>query len=199
MRQLARRSHTPRADGAGITITRDNGRFAARCPPSAHCSLQPSLRAVVATSVFPAAMSFGRYPVVVGDIQLPDAARLKTYRVRDKVLKHLDFVHLANVSKDTSGAILGVKFDSTSDVGYTYLEACMRLYVGAAQDPIFLSSGAEDYFLSARYKHYRVEVVSACALACLDVGSGRPDRRLPSAPSPAGHSRFAATLTKASL
>lgn len=34
----------------------------------------------------------------------------------------------------------------------SYLEACMRLYPSAATtDPIFLSSGAEDYFLSASY------------------------------------------------
>ena len=50
----------------------------------------------------------------------------------------------------TSGAILGVKFEATSSIGYSYLEACMRLYVGGAADPLFLSSGAEDYFLSAR-------------------------------------------------
>ena len=34
---------------------------------------------------------------------------------------------------------------------YGYLEACMRALVDGSTDPIFLSSGAEDYFLSAYY------------------------------------------------
>ena len=32
-----------------------------------------------------------------------------------------------------------------------YLEACMRAMIDGAEEPLFLSSGAEDYFLSAYY------------------------------------------------
>ena len=35
--------------------------------------------------------------------------------------------------------------------GYTYLEACLRISLNDAAVPMFLSSGAEDYFLSASY------------------------------------------------
>jgi len=33
----------------------------------------------------------------------------------------------------------------------SYLEACMRAYLGAAKEPIMLSSGLEDYFLGTYY------------------------------------------------
>jgi hypothetical protein len=48
------------------------------------------------------------------------------------------------------GAILAVQLDATGP-SYQYLEACLRFYVDGAEQPIFLSSGAEDFFLSAFY------------------------------------------------
>ena len=50
---------------------------------------------------------------------------------------------------------MGTKFDAVGH-SLTYLEACMRFFPNAASaaknaTPIFLSSGAEDYFLSASY------------------------------------------------
>jgi len=48
-----------------------------------------------------------QYPVVLGDLQLPASARLKTYRIQDKVMAHLEFIHLANISADTSGECNG--------------------------------------------------------------------------------------------
>ena len=92
------------------------------------------------------------YPVVLGDITLPASARLRVSRVEQRVLPHLGFVDLAAAPAGVSGALLGVKFDAHSAIKYGYLEACMRLYNGATTTtPTFLSSGAEDYFLSASY------------------------------------------------
>ena len=49
-----------------------------------------------------------------------------------------------------AGALLRVDFDAAAP-NYGYLEACMRLLADGASEPLFLSSGAEDYFLSASY------------------------------------------------
>lgn len=88
-------------------------------------------------------------PVVIGDLTLPATARL---RLRN-FSAHTDpnqLVTLADVPSGTSGAVLNVRFDASAG-NYGYLEACMRVYPDGAQAPIFFSSGAEDYFLSAYY------------------------------------------------
>eukprot|EP00040_Diaphanoeca_grandis_P021191 m.112895 g.112895 ORF g.112895 m.112895 type:complete len:466 (+) comp28226_c0_seq1:152-1549(+) len=90
------------------------------------------------------------HPVVLGDLTLPAAARLKIYRLPQTDLVNLELVTLANVSDDKSGALLRVNFDAKGH-GFGYLEACMRLVTDGATTPLFLSSGAEDYFLSASY------------------------------------------------
>jgi len=88
--------------------------------------------------------------VTVGDFELPPTARMRVYRV-NTTLDHLELVTLAEAPANRSGAIIGTKFDAAGS-SYSYLEACMRLYpTGDATSPLFLSSGAEDYFLSASY------------------------------------------------
>jgi len=53
-----------------------------------------------------------------------------------------------DIPAGTAGAVLNLKFDAAG-ASYGYLEACMRYYADGAAEPQFLSSGAEDYFLSA--------------------------------------------------
>eukprot|EP00040_Diaphanoeca_grandis_P021192 m.112903 g.112903 ORF g.112903 m.112903 type:complete len:595 (+) comp28226_c0_seq2:35-1819(+) len=90
------------------------------------------------------------HPVVLGDLTLPPTARLKIYRVDPTELENFQLVTLANVSSAKSGALLRVNFDAIGP-NFGYLEACMRLVTDGATTPLFLSSGAEDYFLSASY------------------------------------------------
>lgn len=90
------------------------------------------------------------HPVVLGDLILPASARLRVVQRINVPLHTNDFITLANISSDRSGALLRVQFDATA-ADYTYLEACMRLYNNGATTPLYLSSGAEDYFLSASY------------------------------------------------
>eukprot|EP01046_Picozoa_sp_COSAG06_P051782 COSAG06_NODE_8534_length_2137_cov_1.766438_2_plen_269_part_01 len=87
-------------------------------------------------------------PIILGELQLPPTARLKIHRVSNRSLAHLEMLTIADAPAGTSGAILGTKFDGTSD-GFSFLEACPRFYPTANPDepPIYLSSGAEDYFL----------------------------------------------------
>lgn len=91
-------------------------------------------------------------PIILGELQLPPTARLKIHRVSNRSLAHLEMLTIATSPTGTSGAILGTKFDATSH-DFTFLEACPRFYPTAAPDepPMYLSSGAEDYFLSASY------------------------------------------------
>lgn len=89
-------------------------------------------------------------PVILGDLELPASARLRVIQQTNVLLHSQDFITLANVSADRSGALLRIQFDATGG-DYSYLEACMRLYENGATSPLFLSSGAEDYFLSASY------------------------------------------------
>jgi hypothetical protein len=64
---------------------------------------------------------------------------------------------LYNISNTVSGAaLLRVILDADGQSNFSYLEACMRLMhapsnSSQSKTPIFLSSGAEDYFLSASY------------------------------------------------
>eukprot|EP00041_Stephanoeca_diplocostata_P025931 m.691229 g.691229 ORF g.691229 m.691229 type:complete len:578 (-) comp22853_c0_seq5:924-2657(-) len=89
------------------------------------------------------------YPVVLGDLQLPPQARLKFHRFQNET-KTLDIVTLADVPSGTAGVLVNVRFDAKSG-NYHYLEACMRALIDGSTEPLFLSSGAEDYFLSAYY------------------------------------------------
>ena len=109
------------------------------------------------------------YPVVLGDLLLPAAARLRLFRFNATTTPK-QLITLAAVPRGYAGAVLNVKFDAAGTGGthshpldpvgagsgsrggvLDYLEACMRAqFDGAGEDEVtFLSSGAEDYFLSA--------------------------------------------------
>ena len=107
------------------------------------------------------------YPVVLGDLLLPAAARLRLFRFNGTT-KPKQLVTLAAVPKGFAGAVLNVKFDASGTGGthqldqppvgsgsrggvLDYLEACMRAQFNGEDEVTFLSSGAEDYFLSAWY------------------------------------------------
>ena len=46
----------------------------------------------------------------------------------------------------TAGALVSTMFDANSG-DPNYLEACVRFYPNGQSDPVFLSSGTEDFFL----------------------------------------------------
>ena len=93
------------------------------------------------------------YPTLLGDLALPPAARLQLHRF-DAPTAPNELVTLATVPRGVGGAVLNVKFDAAghgAQANMGYLEACMRASFNGAAEPTFLSSGAEDYFLSAYY------------------------------------------------
>ena len=96
-------------------------------------------------------------PVVIGGVRLPDAARLKLYRVEGHTAKPLEEFALCDVRG--AGALYQVVMacrglrQSGSWTDDSYEEGCIRAYFDGAKEPEFLSSGLEDYFLSAGYFH----------------------------------------------
>jgi len=89
------------------------------------------------------------YPLILGDLQLPSNTRLRLYKNEMVKLQPQQFVTLANISS-SAGAVFMVTL-SASSTDYNYLEACMRTYIDGSQQTMWLSSGTEDFFLSAYY------------------------------------------------
>ena len=104
-----------------------------------------------------------------GDVQLPSTARLRVIRIPPTQLANYEFITLASSPKSMSGAILRITLD-TIGPDLSYLEGCLRLITTTTNkhrdneddkdgggdhhdtsELIYLSSGVEDYFLSASY------------------------------------------------
>jgi len=87
-------------------------------------------------------------PVFLGDLQLPSSARLKLYKNENVTLQPQELTTLSTSA--SGGALLMVTIQAQS-VDLNYLEACFRAYIDGSSTPQFLSSGTEDFFLSAFY------------------------------------------------
>jgi len=98
-------------------------------------------------------------PVELAGVQLPKTARLKLYKLENYTAQPLEEFTLCNVKGD--GALYQVTMAAkglraAADSGehwkdLSFMEGCMRAYVGGAANPLFLSSGLEDYFLGTYY------------------------------------------------
>lgn len=86
--------------------------------------------------------------VTLGGIKLPETARLKLARREDYTAAPLEEFDLCKM--DGSGALYQVTIAAQGE-SFTYLEACMRAYMGETKAPLMLSSGLEDYFLGTYY------------------------------------------------
>jgi hypothetical protein len=92
-------------------------------------------------------------PVTVGDIQLPDQARLSVQKQTNVTLAPGSLLPVATVPSSNAGLLLMSAFEAVSG-DYNFLEACVRFFPddpAGSSPPTFLSSGTEDYFLSASY------------------------------------------------
>lgn len=86
--------------------------------------------------------------VSLGGVELPEAARLKLVRLEDYDATSLEEFNLCQFSG--AGALYQVTIAAKGE-SFTYLEACMRAYLGEQLEPLMLSSGLEDYFLGTYY------------------------------------------------
>jgi hypothetical protein len=87
-------------------------------------------------------------PVMVGNVRLPDTARLHLYKRENYTAKRLEEFELCHTKR--AGALYQVTLAAKSD-NFNYLEAQMRAYLDGSQEPLLLSSGLEDYFLGTYY------------------------------------------------
>lgn len=89
------------------------------------------------------------YPLVVGDLVLLPSTRLRLYKKVNVQLQPLEFITLANIT-GTAGYVYQITLVAQSS-DLTFLEACMRAKIDGSKDLTWLSSGTEDFFLSAYY------------------------------------------------
>ena len=87
--------------------------------------------------------------VTVGELTLPSNTRLRLYKQVGVSLKPLEFIILASTS-NTAGLLFQVTLAANS-TDFNYLEACMRAVIDDSPNVTWLSSGTEDFFLSAYY------------------------------------------------
>ena len=88
-------------------------------------------------------------PVTIGHLTLPSNARLHLYKNEGVKLTPLEFLTLAKVS-NTAGLLFQVTLAANS-TDFNYLEACFRANIDDSANTTWLSSGTEDFFLSAYY------------------------------------------------
>ena len=97
-------------------------------------------------------------PVELGGVRLPDAARLHLYKLENHLAKPLEEFWLptcpATVRFTRSrwpprASVASRRASGWKDL--SFMEACMRAYIGGAKEPLMLSSGLEDYFLGTYY------------------------------------------------
>lgn len=98
--------------------------------------------------------------VRLGDLTLPFGATLSIHRNSNLTADRLELFTLAEIPPGMGGALLLTQLDAKSALpagggleggAFDYLEACMRIHLDGAPEPLFLSSGTEDYFLSSSY------------------------------------------------
>ncbi len=98
-------------------------------------------------------------PLMIDGVTLPEHARMKLYKVEEKLVKAYDEFNLCDTKKDGLLYMVFMQAEAAEpDKVYekdwyqtSFLEACMRAYIGAAKEPVYLSSGLEDYFLGTYY------------------------------------------------
>jgi hypothetical protein len=83
-------------------------------------------------------------PLEVSGIHLPETARLRLHKAEDLLVQPFEEFDLCRVNG--SGMVFQVTVAARS-ANYNYIEGQMRAYMSGKNEPQFLSSGLEDYFL----------------------------------------------------
>ena len=94
-------------------------------------------------------------PVVFNGIRLPDDARLKLYKLENYTAEPLEEFTMAAIKG--AGMLYQVTMAAKGlrDTGHwkdlSFMESCIRAYREESDEPMFVSSGLEDYFLGTYY------------------------------------------------
>ena len=94
-------------------------------------------------------------PVVINGVKLPDNARLKLYKLENYIAQPLEEFTMCDVSGAGMLYQVTMEAEGLRDTDHwkdlSYMEACVRAYSKDKEEPMFLSSGLEDYFLGTYY------------------------------------------------
>ena len=98
-------------------------------------------------------------PAIINGVTLPENARIKLHKVEEKLVNAYAEFDLCNTKKDGLLYMIYIQGEAAEpDKTYkeewhklSFLEACIRAYIGGTKEPVFLSSGLEDYFLGTYY------------------------------------------------
>ena len=93
--------------------------------------------------------------VVLGDVRLPERARLKLYKINDYTAKPLEELTMCDVKGPGALYEVAIAGHGLTDTGgwhaLSFMEGCIRAYFNGSPDPELLSSGYEDYFTGTYY------------------------------------------------
>ncbi|PCI34688.1 MAG: hypothetical protein COB60_05710 [Flavobacteriaceae bacterium] len=98
-------------------------------------------------------------PLIINGVSLPENARMKLHKVEDKLVNAYAEFDLCNTKKDGLLYMVYMQGEAAEPNKIykeewhklSFLEACMRAYIGGNKEAVFLSSGLEDYFLGTYY------------------------------------------------
>ncbi len=94
-------------------------------------------------------------PVVFSGVKLPSNARLKLHKLENYTAEPLEEFDMCNVSGKGMLYMVCMEAKGLRDTKHwkdiSYMESCVRAYLGGEKEPLFLSSGLEDYFLGTYY------------------------------------------------
>ena len=93
--------------------------------------------------------------VVLGDVRLPEQARLKLYTHDDVTAQPLEELTMCDVKGPGALYEVAIAAHGLTDTGgwhaLSFMEGCIRAYFNGSPDPALLSSGYEDYFTGTYY------------------------------------------------
>jgi hypothetical protein len=94
-------------------------------------------------------------PVAFNGVTLPDNTRLKLYKLENYTAEPLEEFTMADV--EGAGMLYQITMQAKGlrDSGHwndlSFMESCIRAYQNGQKEPMFVSSGLEDYFLGTYY------------------------------------------------
>jgi len=94
-------------------------------------------------------------PIEFSGVRIPDKARLKLYKLENYEAEPLEEFNLCDVKGAGMLYMVTMEAKGLRDTDHwkdlSYMESCVRAYLGNNSEPMFLSSGLEDYFLGTYY------------------------------------------------
>ena len=94
-------------------------------------------------------------PIEFAGVRLPESARLKLYKLENYTAEPLEEFDMIDVNG--AGMLYQVTMEAKGlrDTDHwkdiSYMESCIRAYMNSEEEPLYLSSGLEDYFLGTYY------------------------------------------------